>query len=282
MSQNPFLSFERHLQAQGKRPGTVVSYAGIVARFLSRTGLPAEAVTEEHAYAYLVECGTAKGRTSSWYNVIFHAISGWLRWRGLSTDLRGLRAQRVPLQPPRWLTEDEVRRLLAAVEQAHHRVFFQVMLATGMRVSEVRALRVEDIDREQPLIRVRCGKGGDGRLVRCEPTLRGILQRHWRIYRPTGVFFQRRPGLGDEPMLSATVNDALRRASARAGLAERITSHRLRHTFAMTSLRGGMDIVMLSRLLGHRSLTSTVRYVTPDLIRPGVVVDVLARLGVAP
>lgn len=68
----------------------------------------------------------------------------------------------------------------------------------------------------------------------------------------------------------------------RAGLTERITSHRLRHTFAMTSLRGGMDIVMLSRLLGHRSLTSTVRYVTPDLIRPGVVVDVLARLGVAP
>jgi hypothetical protein len=52
-----------------------------------------------------------------------------------------------------------------------------------------------------------------------------------------------------------------------------VSSHRLRHSFAIHSLRGGMDIVTLQRAMGHRCLTSTVRYLTPDLARPGTTVD---------
>lgn len=282
MSQDPILSFQRHLQAQGKRPGTVERYTAIVARFLAWAGVPVSAVTADHAYDFLVERGTALGLSASWFNVTFHAVAAWLESCGLPTELRGLRPKRVALQPPRWLTAAEARRLLAAVEQRPYRLFFQVMLATGMRISEVLALRVEDIDRERPLIRVRCGKGGDGRLVRCEQTLKERLRAYWTVYKPRGVLFQRRPGCGDAPMLAATVNAALQRAAVRAGFTEPISSHRLRHTFAIHSLRGGMDVVFLSRLMGHRCLSSTLRYVTPDLERPSVLVDLLARLEVQP
>lgn len=282
MSQDLIHSFQRHLQAQGKRPGTQDMYVMIVTRFLREVGVPPEAVTERHVYDYLVERGNAVGRSTSWYNVIFHALVAWLTMRGLPTDLRGLRPKRVALQPPRWFTVEETRRLLSAVEERSYRLVFQVMLATGMRISEVLAMRVADIDRERPLIRVRCGKGGDGRLVRCEPTLRDRLRNYWITYRPGGVFFQRHPGIGDEPMRSATVNAALRRAAKRAGFTDRVSSHRLRHTFAIHSLRGGMDVVQLSKLMGHRCLQSTLRYVTPDLVRPGIAVDVLALLEVRP
>lgn len=280
MSQNPILHFQRHLKAQGKRPGTVDRYVSIVTRFLNEVDVPAEAVTSEHAYAFLVDRGNTLGLSASWFNVIFHAVRAWLQSQNLPTDLRGLRPQRVALQPPRWLTAEDARRLVAAVQERPYRLLFQVMLATGMRVSEVLAMRVCDIDRERPLIRVPCGKGGDARLVRLEPTLRDRLRSYWRTYRPTEVFFQRRPGHGTEPMLAATVNAALKRAAERSGFADRVSSHRLRHTFAIHSLRGGMDVVYLSRLMGHRCLSSTVRYVTPDLERPGVAVDVLAALGV--
>lgn len=282
MSQDLILSFQRHLQAQGKRPGTVDRYVSIVSRFLREAGAPPESVGADHAYAFLIDRGTALGLSASWFNVTFHAVVAWLESRELPTALRGLRPKRVALQPPRWFTADEARRLVAAVDQRPYRLFFQVMLATGMRISEVQALRVSDIDRERPLIRVRCGKGGDGRLVRCEATLRARLRTYWTTYRPSGVFFQRRPGMGDEPMLAATVNAALQRAAQRAGLDGQVSSHRLRHTFAIHSLRGGMDVVALSRLLGHRCLSSSLRYVTPDLERPGVAVDVLALLGVQP
>lgn len=283
MSQHIFPSFQRHLQAQGKRPGTVDAYSTIVERFLRSTEVSESAVNADHAYTWLVDRATTCGLSSSWFNVQFHALSAWLTMRGLPTDLRGLRPHRIVIQPPRWFTAAEARRLIGAVDQRHFRLLFQVMLTTGLRVSEVIALRVDDLDRECPLLRVRCGKGGDGRLVPIPPTLMERLREYWKSFKPRVVFFQRVPGVDDRPLLAATVNAALRRAAARAGVpAEDVSSHRLRHTFAVHSLRLDLGLTTLQAVMGHRCIASTVRYLTPDLRRPEVVVDLLAALEIAP
>ncbi len=282
MSQSSLLSFERHLKAQGKRPGTVELYVLIVERFLRWTGVDASAVCAEQAYRYLVERGSACGLSASWFNVQFHAVVAWLTMQELPTTLRGLRPKRIARQPPRWFTAEEVCTLLGAVEQRHFRLLFQVMVATGLRVSEVIALEVADIDRERPLLRVRCGKGGDGRLVPIPPVLLERLRAYWRSFKPRGVLFQRVPGVDDRPLLAATVNAALRRAACRAGFTQRVSSHRFRHTFAVHSLRGGLDLVTLQQVMGHRCIESTVRYLTPDLRRGVTSVDLLRDLGVAP
>jgi integrase/recombinase XerD len=279
MSQHSLISFQRHLQAQGKRPGTQDRYVSILARFLRATDVPAEAVTADHAYDFLVERGNELGLSASWFNVTFHAMMAWLEMRQLSTDLRGLRPKRVAMQPPRWFTAAEARRLIKAVDQRPFRLFFQVMLATGMRMSEVIAMRVRDLDAERPLIRIPCGKGGDGRLVTFHPTLRERLRAYWKSVTPTDVFFERRPTIDRRPVLAGTINAALRRDAEQAGFTERVSSHRFRHSFAIHSLRGGMDIVTLQRAMGHRCITSTVRYLTPDMTRPGVL---LRDLGVDP
>lgn len=282
MSQPILHVFERHLIAQGKRPGTVDCYVAVVGRFLAATDLPVESVTTDHAYAWLIDLGNRLGRSGSWFNVCFHAVLRWLESRRLSTDLRGLQPQRRLVQPPRWFTADEVARLLAAVDHRTHRLVFQVMVSTGLRISEALAIRVGDLDRERPLLRVPCGKGGDGRIVLVGATLLDWLRLYWRSFRPRGLLFTRRPGIDDEPLCTATLNRSLKVAAQRAGIAGPISSHRLRHTFAVHSLRAGQDIVTLQRLLGHRRLQSTLRYVTPDLQRPGIVVDLLRDLGVAP
>lgn len=279
MSQHLVLPFQLHLQALGKRPGTQLSYLGIFRCFLRWA--ESQRIAEPNAesvYGYLIEVGTRPSVSPQWYNVNFHALRTWLVMRGQPVDLHGLRPKRVPDQPPRWLSEDQARRLILAVDQRHFRLVFTTMLATGLRIAEVLALRVQDIEKRHPVIHVRCGKGGHGRLVRCEDSLRRHLLAYWRVYRPQGFLFQRRPGGADEPMRTATVNAALRRAAQRAGITERVSSHRLRHTFAITCLRGGMDIVTLGKLMGHRCLSSTARYLTPDLIKPGTMVDVLKRL----
>ena len=282
MSQHPLVTFQRHLQAQGKRPSTQDRYVSILARFLRETDAPATAITPEHVYQFLVERGNELGLSASWFNVTYHAMVAWLVMQAQPTELRGLRPKRVAIQPPRWFTVDELRRLFHAVDQRSHRLLFQVMFATGMRVSEVIAMQVSDLDRERPLIRIPCGKGGDGRLVTMSGTLRSRLQDYWRVFHPRGVFFQRHPGMDDQPMLAGTINAALQRAAVRAGFTERVSSHRLRHSFAIHSLRGGQDVVTLQRLMGHRCLASTLRYLTPDLVRPGVHVDLLRDLEIDP
>jgi site-specific recombinase XerD len=74
------------------------------------------------------------------------------------------------------------------------------------------------------------------------------------------VFFQRVPGVDDRPLLPATVNAALRRAAARAEMpADDVSSHLLRHTFAVQSLRRDLDLATLQAVMGHRCITTTVR-----------------------
>jgi integrase len=282
MSQHHLKSFQRHLHAQGKRPGAQDRYVSILARFLRETDVPVESITADHVYDFLVERGNELGLSASWFNVTFHAMIAWLEMRQLPTELRGLRPKRVAIQPPRWFTAAEARRLIGSVDQRSFRLFFQVKLSTGLRVSEVIAMRLSDLDPERPLIRIPCGKGGDGRLVTFSPTLRDRLRAYWRSFRPTDVLFERRPGIDRRPMLAGTVNAALRRAAERAGFTERVSSHRFRHSFAIHSLRGGMDIVTLQKAMGHRCIASTVRYLTPDMARPGVSADLLRDLGVDP
>lgn len=207
----------------------------IVARLLREVAVPAEAITADHAYDFLVQRGNHLGLSASWFNVTFHAVMAWLEMRVLPTTLRGLRPKRIALQPPRWFTAVEVRRLSGAVDQRSYRLFFQVMFATGMRVSEMIAMRVRDVDTERSLIRIPCGKGGDGRLVILSATLRARLRDPWRTLRTVDVFFERRPGGDHRPTLAGTVNAALRRAAKRAGFTEPVSSHRLRHSFAILS-----------------------------------------------
>lgn len=282
MSQSALLSFERHLHARGHRPSTVERYTACVARLIAWSGVPAESVTSDHAYRYLVEQGSRLSLSASWFNVIFVSIVRWFEMRGESLALRGLRPQPRHRHPPRWLTMSDTQRLLAAVADRRYRMPLQVVVATGLRVSELTALRVSDLERDSPLLRVACGKGGDGRLVLIPPTLRDRLRDFWRSFHPHEFFFERRPG-DRRPLLPATLNDALRRAQVAAGLSEHVTIHRLRHTFAIHSLRAGMDIVTLQEQMGHRCISSTVRYLTPDLRRSSAEpIDLLARLGVAP
>ena len=78
MSHSSLSSFERHLKAQGKRPGTVDSFRMIVERFIRWTGVAEPAVSTAHAYSYLVKRGNELGLSASWFNVEFHAVSAWL------------------------------------------------------------------------------------------------------------------------------------------------------------------------------------------------------------
>jgi integrase/recombinase XerD len=283
MSQSALETFHRHLQARGLRASTQETYVACLARLIARVGKEPASITSADAYAYLVEQSNRLRPTASWYNVIFTAVVRWFEMRGVALDLRGLQPQRRLRQPPRWLGKADVRRLIQAVDDRRYRLAFQVVVATGLRVSELIALRVQDIDPDQPLLRVAAGKGGDGRLVPLPPLLMERLRAYWRTFRPRDYFFERRPGHDPRPLHPATLNQALRRAQLAAGLTERVTIHRLRHTFAIHSLRAGMDIVTLQHLLGHRCISSTIHYLTPDLRRPPLSpIDLLALLGIEP
>ena len=155
------------------------------------------------------------------------------------------------------LSPEEVLRLLQAAPSFPHHVIFSTMYGTGMRVSEAVHLRVTD-NGQRMMIRIEQGKGHKDRYVQLSPKLLELLRCYWRKVRPAEWMF---PGqIPHQPLGRDAVGDAVVQASQRAGLTKRTTPHSLRHAYAVHLLEAGTDVRKIQLLLGHRSLSTTARY----------------------
>ena len=156
------------------------------------------------------------------------------------------------------LSPQEVLQLLQAAPSFPHHVIFSTMYGTGMRVSEALHLRAADIDSQRMMIRIELSKGHKGRDVQLSPKLLELLRCYWRKVRPGEWMF---PGeIPDHPLTRAAVGDAVAQASQRAGLKKHTSPHSFRHAYAVHLLEAGTDVRRIQLLLGHRSLSTTARY----------------------
>lgn len=165
---------------------------------------------------------------------------------------------RQPRKLPVVLSPDEVVRFLEAVPGLKCRTALTTAYGAGLRVSEVVALRVEEIDSRRMVIKVAHGKGDKERLAMLSEQLLGILRTYWKLTRPAPWLFPGRTQA--EHLHPAALYAACRSARAAAGLAKRVSVHTLRHSFATHLLEQGADIRIIQALLGHRNLSTTARY----------------------
>jgi len=178
---------------------------------------------------------------------------------------------------PEILSRDEVVRFLEAVSSLKCRVALTTAYATGMRVSEVVAVEVRNIDSGRMVIRIEHGKGGKDRYVMLSAQLLGILRAYWKLTRPQRFLF---PGRDPDTAVNATVlHAACRSAHAAAGIAKKVSVHTLRHSFATHLLEQGADIRIIQALLGHNNLSTTARYTRVAAHTIGLTESPLDRLS---
>jgi integrase/recombinase XerD len=172
---------------------------------------------------------------------------------------------KVPKKLPVVLTVAEVGRLLAATRSLKQQALLTTAYAAGLRVSEVVALEISDIDSAQMMIRVRQGKRRKDRFVMLSPRLLEVLRAYWKKYRPTKLLFPatRRQGA----VATRHVYRMCRDACVAAGIDKHVTVHTLRHSFATHLLDAGVDLRTIQVLLGHSSVRTTVVYTHVSLRR---------------
>lgn len=167
-------------------------------------------------------------------------------------------ACRKPQKLPVVMSPEEVNRFLVAVKNPKHRVILTVCYAAGLRISEAVRLTPDAIDSQRMVIRVEAGKGGKDRYVMLSPKLLDILRTYWRKARPQHWLF---PGdLPGQPISTCAVEIVCKQAREQAAIAKPVTPHSLRHAFAVHLLESGADVRTIQLLLGHRSLSTTARY----------------------
>ena len=242
-------------------PHTQASYIGQVSLFARHFGKSPELLGPEQIRDYQLFLTTEKQLAPGSISI---AVSA-LRFLYRVTLRKGwdipevLPAPKQPRKLPVVPSPEEVGRFLGCVANTRHRAILTCCYAAGLRISEAVSLRPADIDSRRMVVRVEQGKGRKDRYVMLSPRLLEILRDYWRRTRPQGEWLF--PGLipGRHLTIDA-VERACQKIRALSGLDKPLTPHSLRHAFAVHLLESGVDVRTIQLLLGHRSLSTTARY----------------------
>jgi site-specific recombinase XerD len=165
---------------------------------------------------------------------------------------------REPRKLPVVLSPEEVVRLLDAAPGLKYKAALSVAYGAGLRVSEVVALKVGDIDSKRIIIRVEQGKGRKDRYVMLSPHLLELLRAWYKAARPQGWLF---PGMNPvNPMTTRQLRRACHAAAHMAEIGKPVSPHTLRHSFATHLLEQNTDVRVIQVLLGHAKLDTTALY----------------------
>jgi integrase/recombinase XerD len=181
-----------------------------------------------------------------------------------------------PRRIPVVLSPEEVVRLLEAAPGPKYKAAFAAAYGAGLRISEVVALKVSDVDSKRMLLRIEQGKGRKDRYAMLSPQLLELLRDWWRIARPRIWLFSGYDPM--QPLSTRQLNRAVHAAAAVAEIKKRVTPHTLRHSFATHLLEQKIAIRVIQVLLGHAKLDTTAIYtrVATNTIR--TVISPLDRL----
>lgn len=161
---------------------------------------------------------------------------------------------------PEILTIEEVIDFISTIPNLKHKACVALLYSSGLRVSELRHLRYEDISRKDMRIYVRPSKSRSDRYAILSEKTLTILTKYWLSYgKPRCWLF---PGTKpDCPIVSFTVSRFISDHCRFLGWDKRVTAHMFRHSFGTHLYEQGYDLLTIQKLLGHKSTNSSVVYV---------------------
>lgn len=176
---------------------------------------------------------------------------------------------------PRYLTYSELLEIFHSLEiktnyDLRDRLILELLYATGIRVSELVNIQIQDIDFNNQSIKI-LGKGSKERMVYYNDVVKDLLKEYLKIYQTLNkknnhYLFLNQKG---EPLTTAGISYIINKVIQKISFHKHLTPHMLRHSFATHLLNNGCDLLTVQELLGHSSISTTGIYthVTLDHIK---------------
>ena len=248
------------MQVRNLSSNTQKSYILQIALFARHFDRSPEGLNPEDIRTYQVYLTNEK-KLAPGSIIIATAALRFLYTVTLHKDWRVADALPIPKKPqtlPIVLSPAEVLHFLSCIANLKHKTVLTTCYAAGLRISEAVSLKPTHIDSQRMVIRIEQGKGAKDRYVMLSERLLEILRRWWRTAKPKVWLF---PGVSPQQHITrSAIALVCRQVQARSGLSKPVTPHSLRHAFACHLLEAGTDLRTIQLLMGHRSLSTTARY----------------------
>ncbi len=255
-------ALRQQLVLKAYSPSTIKTYMNEVAAFLGTLKeVDAGTFTVERIRDYLQYCFETLKLSEHTLHSRINALKFYYEQvLGRERFFWDIPRPKKPLQLPKVLNEEELRRLFNALPNRKHKAILFTAYSAGLRVSEVVNLKLADIDSVRMLIHVQGGKGKKDRVVNLSVVLLDVLRDYVKTYHPAPRVYLFESEQTGGPYPARTVQQIFSNAKRAAGISKEVGIHSLRHSFATHLLEKGTDILYIKELLGHFDIRTTERY----------------------
>ena len=259
-------NYRRYLKRRNDSPHTLKNYMTSLGQFLRWLDEPCQEVTPR-VISHYIDVLMARGLRPKTINCHLERIRQFYHYLIQEEDLRLVNpvkkgyGQRMTKPLPKHLTEQELHALFRACKGPRDRAMLMLMLRCGLRVGEVAALSLGEVDLSRRRLIIHDGKGRKDRVVYISDDALLALDDYLTA-RPASstqkVFLVEKGSYRNQPLSVRGIQKRIEYYAQKTGL--RISCHSLRHTMATQMLNADAELVTIQDLLGHRWITTTQRY----------------------
>lgn len=216
--------------------------------------------------SYLYRLCVHDGKSEGYFKQAVYGLRYWFKMFGLPEMSLSMPPIKKKQTLPQVLSKEECKALFKAPRSLKHRFLLAFAYSAGLRMNELRLLKICDVDTQRKQIHVRQGKGKKDRYVVLSSLIAGKLSLYLQEAKPKTYLFEGlTPG---EPMGERSIQYIVNEALARTDIKKDVSMHTLRHSFATHLLEDGIDIYSIQKLLGHSHIQTTIIYLHIAQVRP--------------
>ncbi|SEJ36485.1 Site-specific recombinase XerD [Cyclobacterium xiamenense] len=269
--------FKQKLFAQRYSPNSIKTYGNCLAKFLRAfDGSDLETISEKDIGSFVEHLLKTDNISDSYRKQLLGTI---VKFYDLTynrvLDLSFLYPSSKNASVPQYISQREIKKMLAVTENLKHRCIIKLLYGAGLRLNEVLHLRPDSIDFQNSLIHVQNSKGRKDRSVMLSGSLSKDVIKYLADCQPEKYLFE---GLKNTQYSSSSVQALVKEAAKRAGVKKVVSPRTLRQSFAIHLFESGTEIRFIQELLGHYSIKSTLRYTQLSRVTKGTIKSPLDHL----
>ncbi|MDA3852825.1 MAG: site-specific integrase [Bacteroidales bacterium] len=253
------LGYLEKLKIKRYSSSTIQTYTAYMLDFMiAFEGQALTTITSEQINSYILKLMKEKRISGSQQNQRINAIKFYYeKVLGRKKENYNIDRPRSEKKLPDILSKSEVSSMIKKTKNMKHKCIIVVIYSCGLRRSEAIELRVNDVDSNRMMIKIRGAKGKKDRYVQLAKYTLDILREYYREYQPKEWMFE---GPGGKKYSAESIVQIIKRAGKIAGISKRVYPHILRHSFATHHLEQGTDLRYIQEWLGHNSSKTTEIY----------------------
>lgn len=259
-SKDPMFRLEQEMRIRNFSPKTIKSYLHYNKELLRFASKFSDEITKQDIRDYL-DFLVSSNKSASTLNLAINSFKFYyqnIMHRKFFGFENGIKRPKKDKKLPVVLSKQEVIKMIDSLDNIKHKLIIQILYSSGLRVSEVINLKINDIDFSRKLINVKEGKGKKDRITIISEQVLSNVSKYLDEFKPLCYLFESH--VAGKKITTRSVQKVVAKAAISANINKQVSAHSLRHSFATYLLENGTNLRYIQELLGHARLETTQIY----------------------